>query len=86
MNYIGRSTYEFMANSSLHFAKRATSSWFLDFHVCQDITIDQDGIEKACKAFVSDLGAVKCIPLTDGINKKVRMETPAENKLSCVRL
>ena len=46
------STFEHVTNSNPNFAKRVTSLWLLDFDACADITMDQAGVNMACKAFV----------------------------------
>ena len=47
-----QSTFEYVTNSSPNLAKRVTSLWLLDFDACTDISTDQAGVDKACKAFV----------------------------------
>ena len=46
------STFEYVTNSDPNFAERVTSLWLLDFDACTDISIDEAGVQKACKAFV----------------------------------
>lgn len=46
------STFEYVTNSDPNFAKRVTSLWLLDFDAWADITMDQAGVNMACKAFV----------------------------------
>lgn len=47
-----KSTFEYVTNSNPNFAQRVTSLWLLDFDACTDITMDQAGVEMACKSFV----------------------------------
>ncbi|KAL8662349.1 MAG: hypothetical protein Q9202_004807 [Teloschistes flavicans] len=46
------STFEYVTNYRPNFAKRVTSLWLLDFDACSEISMDQEGVNKACKAFV----------------------------------
>ncbi|KAK2591965.1 hypothetical protein QQS21_010337 [Conoideocrella luteorostrata] len=46
------SNYEKITHSRADFAKRLTSLWMIDFDDCSDISMNQDGVEKAVKAFV----------------------------------
>ena len=46
------STFEYVTNSSPNFARRVTNLWLLDFDACKDISMDQVGVNLACKAFV----------------------------------
>ena len=47
-----KSTFGYVTNSSPNFARRVTSLWLLDFDACRDISLDQAGVDLACKAFV----------------------------------
>lgn len=47
-----KSTYFYVTNTNANFTKRVTSMWVLDFDACSDITMDQAGVDKACKAFI----------------------------------
>lgn len=47
-----KSTFEYVTNSNANFAKRVTTLWLLDFDACSDITMDQVGVDMACKAFI----------------------------------
>lgn len=49
---IPTSTFEYVTNSNANFSKRVTSLWLLDFDACSDITMDQTGVDMACKAFI----------------------------------
>lgn len=42
---IGTSTFERMINSGTSFMKCVTSMWILDFDACQDITMDESGVD-----------------------------------------
>ena len=44
-------TFEYVTNSNPNLAKRVTSLWLLDFDACADISMDQAGVNMACKAF-----------------------------------
>jgi len=46
------STYEETTHAAADFTKRATSLWLLDFDDCEDITLDEKGVDKAVKAFL----------------------------------
>lgn len=46
------STYEEATNSTGDFTKRVISLWMIDFDDCRDITMDNDGVDKAVKAFL----------------------------------
>ncbi|KAM0260049.1 hypothetical protein ACHAQJ_002973 [Trichoderma viride] len=46
------STYEEATNSTGDFTKRVISLWMIDFDDCGDITMDNDGVDKAVKAFL----------------------------------
>ncbi|KAI4113708.1 MAG: hypothetical protein LQ345_005369 [Seirophora villosa] len=50
------STYEYVTNeaSALDFGKRVTSLWMLDFDACEDISMDSEGILRACKSFADN--------------------------------
>lgn len=48
---IGTSTFERVTNSGTNFMKRVTSMWILDIDACQDITMDESGVDKAVRAF-----------------------------------
>ncbi len=47
-----KSTFEYVTNASVDFTQRVTNLWPLDFDACSDLTMDQYGVEKACKAFL----------------------------------
>ncbi|RFU77026.1 hypothetical protein TARUN_5205 [Trichoderma arundinaceum] len=46
------STYEEATHTSGDFTKRVTSLWMLDFDDCEDITMDEAGVDKAVNAFI----------------------------------
>ncbi|KAL8689393.1 MAG: hypothetical protein Q9218_004930 [Villophora microphyllina] len=46
------STFGYVTKHQPNFGKRVTSLWLLDFDACSDISMDQAGVDKACKAFV----------------------------------
>lgn len=46
-----RSTFEFVTATDVDFKHRVTSLWLIDFDACSDISMDQQGVNKACKAF-----------------------------------
>ncbi|KAI9761003.1 MAG: hypothetical protein M1840_002157 [Geoglossum simile] len=48
----GSSTYEHTTNSAPDFKKRLISLWLLDFDACNDITMDDAGVDQAIKAFL----------------------------------
>ena len=47
-----QSTFEHVTNSHPNFRRRVTSLWLLDFDACSDISMDQAGVDKACRAFM----------------------------------
>ncbi len=47
-----KSTFEYVKNANIDFTQRVTNLWLLDFDACSDLTMDQYGVEKACKAFL----------------------------------
>lgn len=49
------STYEASTHATVNFTKRVTSLWLIDFDDCQDITMDEAGVELAVKAFLDTL-------------------------------
>lgn len=61
---IGTSTFERVTNSGTNFMKRVTSLWILDFDACQNITMDESGVDKAVRAFY-DTEAYAPRPLSD---------------------
>lgn len=46
-----KSNFEYITNSNVDFTRRVTSLWLLDFDACSGISMDELGVEKACKAF-----------------------------------
>lgn len=47
-----KSTFEYITNSNVDFTRRVTNLWLLDFDACSGISMDEIGVEKACKAFL----------------------------------
>ena len=50
-----KSTFEYATNSNANFTKRVTTLGLLDFDACSDITMNQAGVNMACKAFTETI-------------------------------
>ncbi|KAK2853249.1 hypothetical protein FQN49_005255 [Arthroderma sp. PD_2] len=48
----GSSTYEYVTNSNPNFKKRLINLWVLDFDACKPITMDENGVRLAVRAFM----------------------------------